>query len=92
MKKQTTGSSAFYIYKWDSEFTTFVIADSPQNALDVIEECRGIACPPELQNEKLLKKNLTKSGPNFILTVSSPEETDSSFESDESVDKKDSLN
>lgn len=67
---------AFYIYKWNDDFTTFVIADSPNGALDIIEASRDIACPPELQGETLNKKNLKKTEPNFILTVISPEMTD----------------
>lgn len=67
---------AFYIYKWNDDFTTFVVAYSPKGALDIIEASRDIACPPELQGETLNKKNLKKAEPNFILTINSPEMTD----------------
>ena len=67
---------SFYIYKWNEEFTTFVVAESSEHALEIIEAGKDIACPTELQNINLNKKQLKKAPPTFILTISSPEMTE----------------
>lgn len=75
-KTITKDNMSFYIYRWNDEFTTFVVAENPKHALEIIEASKDIACPPELKNIALVKKNLKKADPKFILTISSPEMTD----------------
>lgn len=84
VKKLASKTNTFYMYKWENGFTTFVVAGSEEEAIAKIKKNRTAACPPELQDEKLSKKRVSKAHPDFILTVGGPSENDMDLEGEES--------
>lgn len=77
--------NTFYMYKWENGYTTFVVATSVEQALSKIKKNRFVACPPELQEEKLYKKNISQANPDFILTVSSATEPENQDTAEKSL-------
>lgn len=67
--KKVVQETTFYMYRWENGYTTFVIAKTADEAIERIKKNRHKACPPELHDEKILKKRLSKAHPSFILTV-----------------------
>lgn len=79
--------TTFYMYRWENGYTTFVIAKTSDEAIERIKKNREAACPPELHDEKILKKRLTKAHPSFILTVGTGPDGP-----EEEIQEKESLN
>ncbi|HVI40734.1 MAG TPA: hypothetical protein VM577_08740 [Anaerovoracaceae bacterium] len=88
-KTKIAKKTTFYLYKWSNGYTTFLVADSPDDAIEKIKRGREVACPPEVKGERLSKKRLSSTSQDFILTVSSSRQDDEEFQEDTEESKKD---
>lgn len=90
-KTKPVKKTSFYLYKWGNGYTTFLIADSPEEAMNKIKGGRDSVCPPEVRGERLSKKRLSEASQDFILTVSSsqPDEEDYMDDVEQPAPKKD---